>query len=166
MKKFISVALVSALALSASITAFATDITEQTSDPKQANTAVNFNVDPTYTVIIPETVTLDQKTATDGTVTYEKDLDVKANSVRLLEGKKIEVTMDSDFNLDTSASSTYKLPYTVKVGDNTDAIESGATVAVFETNPQEQTNTLHFAAGNPIYAGDYSDNVTFNIKLV
>lgn len=74
--------------------------------------------------------------------------------------------MESDFNLDTAASSEYKLPYTVKVDDSTEDLINGGTVALFGTNTAEQTSILHFSANNPVYAGDYSDNVTFTIKLV
>ncbi|MDD6447102.1 hypothetical protein ACTQ3M_09055 [Oscillospiraceae bacterium LCP25S3_E10] len=177
MKKFITVALISALALSASITAFAADPTTITPDtdgnpaPNSAPTTVNLNIAPTYTVTIPADITLNETKKYDGAgkltaITYENDLLITAEAVRLAESKKIEVTMESDFNLDTAASSEYKLPYTVKVDDSTEDLINGGTVALFGTNTAEQTSILHFSANNPVYAGDYSDNVTFTIKLV
>lgn len=174
MKKFITMALVSALALSVSITAFATEVkpgTDSNPDPATAPTTVNLNIAPTYTVTIPADITLNETKEYDGagkltSITYKNDLLITAEAVRLAESKKIEVTMESDFNLDTAASSEYKLPYTVKVDDSTEDLTNGGTVALFGTNTAEQTSTLHFSANNPVYAGDYSDNVTFTIKLV
>ena len=37
--------------------------------------------------------------------------------------------------------------------------------ADFETKTGEQKVTLHFAADNPPYAGDYSDTVMFNLAV-
>lgn len=172
MKKIITLALAGIMALSATATAFAADTVvnpdpDNNYNPKPANgeTSVSFSVAPTYTVTIPGAVELDK--TVKNPITYEKDLTITASAgVRLLEGKNIQVTMDSDFELATDASATYKLPYTVKVGDDTGAITNGSVVALFGTDTEEQTSTLHFAAGNPTYAGDYKDTVTFNIAIV
>lgn len=165
MKKIITLALAAIMALSATATAFAADSTvNQDSQNQNANTAVTFTVSPTYTVTIPAEVVL-EKTGTE-TVTYEKDLTITASAgVRLLEGKKIQVTMDSDFELATDASAAYKLPYTVKVG-NQEITAVNNEVAEFTTSTDAQTSVLRFAAGNPTYAGDYKDTVTFNIAIV
>lgn len=116
---------------------------------------------------IPADVTLDRKTGTDGTITYEKDLTVSASDVRLLEGKKVRVTLDSSFKLTTGAQGAkYELPYTVKVGTSGSAITSGDVVADFTTlDSNKWSSTLHFAAENPTYAGDYKDTVIFNIAV-
>lgn len=167
MKKLLSMPLALTLVLTASTSVFAADI-NQDSTPKTANTTVKFNVDPAYTVTIPADVTLDRKTGTDGTITYEKDLTVSASDVRLLEGKKVQVTLESSFKLTTSAQGAkYELPYTVKVGTSGSAITSGDVVADFTTLDSDKwSSTLHFAAENPTYAGDYKDIVTFNIAVV
>ena len=167
MKKLLSMPLALTLVLTASKSVFAADI-NQDSTPKTANTTVKFNVDPAYTVTIPADVTLDRKTGTDGTITYEKDLTVSASDVRLLEGKKVQVTLESSFKLTTSAQGAkYELPYTVKVGTSGSAITSGDVVADFTTLDSDKwSSTLHFAAENPTYAGDYKDIVTFNIAVV
>ena len=167
MKKLLSMPLALTLVLTASTSVFAADI-NQDSTPKTANTTVKFNVDPAYTVTIPADVTLDRKTGTDGTITYEKDLTVSASDVRLLEGKKVQVTLESSFKLTTSAQGAkYELPYTEKVGTSGSAITSGDVVADFTTLDSDKwSSTLHFAAENPTYAGDYKDIVTFNIAVV
>ena len=134
-------------------------------DPDKGNTAVSFNVGPTYEITIPDTVKL-EKVENDGVVTYEKNMTITASAgVRLKEKQTIQVTMDSDFALTTDADAEYSLPYTVKVGNSQDAIESGDVVATFTTKTDEQTSTLSFSAGNPTYAGEYKDTVTFNIAL-
>ena len=167
MKKLLSMPLALTLVLTASTSVFAADINQNSSSQK-ADTAVTFKVDPAYTVTIPTDVTLDQKTGTDGTITYEKDLTVSASNVRLLEGKKVQVTLDSSFKLTTGEQGAkYELPYTVKVGTSGSAITSGDVVADFTTLDSDKwSSTLHFAAENPTYAGDYKDTVTFNIAVV
>ena len=168
MKKLLTIMLALVMVLSLSVTALAADIT-QDSDPKTGTTNVTFNVDPTYTVTIPATVELEKKTAADETVTYEKDLTVSAENVRLLEGKQIQVTLTSDFTLtnDTqNGGAATNLSYTVTVGDSATPIVTDGVVATFGTSTTEQTSVLHFAAANPTYAGDYSDTVTFTIAVV
>lgn len=166
MKKLLSMPLALTLVLTASTSVFAADINQNSSSQK-ADTAVTFKVDPAYTVTIPTDVTLDQKTGTDGTITYEKDLTVSASNVRLLEGKKVQVTLDSSFKLTTGEQGAkYELPYTVKVGTSGSAITSGDVVADFTTLDSDKwSSTLHFAAENPTYAGDYKDTVIFNIAV-
>ncbi|MBS5480188.1 MAG: hypothetical protein KHX46_03500 [Clostridiales bacterium] len=167
MKKLLPLVLALVMALSVSATAFAADTTiNQDSAGKTGSTAVTFHVDPTYTVTIPEKVEL-TKVDDGGTITYESDLTVTAAAgVRLLAGEVIQVTLKSgsDFNLSTAADAAYKLPYTVTVGNNT--IANDGVVATFGTNNEAQTATLHFAAGNPTYAGDYSDTVIFTLAIV
>lgn len=166
MKKLLSIALTLALALSFSVTAFAEDhtVTEKDNLPITKDTTVNFTVEPTYTVTIPSTVVL-TKDAESGD--YEQDAEIIASAgVRLLEGQTIQITLDSDFKLTTDAeAATYELPYTVTV-DNEEIDAENKVVATFDTSTVAQKETLHFSAENPEYAGNYSDNVIFNISIV
>lgn len=174
MKKLLSLVLALALALSLSVTAFAGDTTispnpddDYKPTPSTADTSVEFNVAPTYTITIPAKVELDKKTNTaTGTVTYEKDEIITASAgVRLLNGQRIQVTLsagEDGFVLTSGESAT--LDYTVTV--NNEEIQNGGTVATFGTNTTQQTSTLHFAANDPTYAGEYSDIVTFTISIV
>lgn len=163
MKKLLAVVLALALALSLTATAFAADINQDTSS-QTGSTNVTFNVDPTYTVKIPESVALD-KVDTNGVITYEKTADITADAgVRLHENEQIQVTLNGDFVLKTSDTATYTLPYTVTVGAK--SINSGDVVANFGTSLDAQTSTLHFAAENPQYAGEYKDTVVFTIAIV
>ena len=170
MKKLLTIMLALVMVLSLPVTALAAgNSIDQGSTSKIGNTTVTFNVDPTYTVTIPATVELEKKTAADETVTYEKDLTVSAENVRLLEGQQIQVTLTSDFTLtnDTqNGGAATNLSYTVTVGDSATPIVTDGVVATFGTSTTEQTSVLHFAAANPTYAGDYRDTVTFTISVV
>ncbi len=168
-KKALSILLALALCGIMPLTAFAadTEIKPETT-PKTGDTQVTFNVDPTYTITIPAEITL-AKTDADGTVQYIGNGTLKANEgLRLLEDEKIEVRLtDCDYQLDTAATAAYKLPYTVKAG-TADITADSNLVATFTTeeNATEQTSELTFTAGDPKYAGDYSDTVTFTIAVV
>lgn len=189
MKKIITLALAAIMALSATATAFAVDSTEinpdgepqnpdsaveivgidQDSEKQYADTAVTFTVDPTFIIIIPATVELIETPEydTEGNltaITYENDLTVSAESVRLPENQAISVTLDSDFELEDDQNPSNTLPYTVSVGDQ-EITADNAEVALFGTSKTEQTSVLHFAAENPEYAGTYSDTVTFYLDL-
>lgn len=181
MKKLLCFTLAAVLAAALAAPAFAEDATvnqnntvTQNSTEKTASTTVQFKIDSTYIVTIPATVELGKVTAQDGTVTYEKDLTVTASNVRLNEKKELKVSLESDYKLSVNSTVlTYKLPYTVtaKQGDAneksvTDDSEDSKECARFVTDTNEQTVTLHFAADNPTYAGDYSDTVTFNLAVV
>lgn len=164
MKKIITLALVSALALTASITTFATDITPETSDPKEADTDIVFEVKPTYTITIPSEITLEQKTE-NGVTTYEKVLEITADSVKLPKTKQIVVTMTGDFEFKADDTDQSTVDYTVTVGNSTAAIANGDRVATFSTNTAKQSSKLNFKADEPEYAGKYKDTVTFNITI-
>lgn len=172
MKKLLSLVLVLALALSLSVTAFAADTTIEPDtngepNPSTADTSVEFNVASTYTITIPAKVELEKKTDTGtGAVTYEQDEIITASAgVRLLNGQSIQVTLSAGtdgFVLTSGESAT--LDYTVTV--NSTKIENNGVIATFETSQTAQTSTLHFAADDPTYAGQYSDTVTFTIAIV
>ncbi|MDD6488722.1 MAG: hypothetical protein PUG48_02760 [Clostridia bacterium] len=157
MKKIITLALVSAMALSVSATVFATNITPQTSD--WCNTNITYSVAPTYTVTIPDTVTL-------GT-----SADVSANNVVVAKGSKVVVklTGTSGTNNAFTVKNTEgeELAYTVKNGTNN--VNVGDTVLT--VNPESATTgsaTLDFNApdANSIkYSGTYSGTVTFTVSI-
>lgn len=172
MKKLLCFTLTALLAAALAVPAFADDTKTLNGSKLSDTTEVKFSVQPTYTVTIPATVELGKVTAQDGTVTYEKDLTLTAGNVRLNENEKLKVSLTSDYKLSVnSAALTYELPYTVKAtttNPNTskDVTTTDTEVATFGTNTTDQTVTLHFAAQNPTYAGDYKDTVTFNLAMV
>ena len=154
MKKLFAVILAVALMASMSVTAFAANTTG-------GSTEVSFNVDPTYTVTIPATVELN-KVDTEGVVTYENDYTIEAVAgVRLKKNEYIEVTVASDFEMTTEQGAT--LDYTITKDGN--AVANNGVVAEFETNKSAQSTTIHIAANDPDYAGEYKDTVTFTVAV-
>ena len=155
MKKLFAVILAVAMLATMSVTAFAANTTG-------GSTEVSFNVDPTYTVTIPATVELAKETAGDGTVTYENDYTLTAQAgVRLKKNEYIEVTVASDFTMQTTEGAT--LAYSITAGGN--AVANNGVVADFATDKAEQTATIHIAANDPDFAGEYTDTVTFTLTV-
>ena len=154
MKKIITFILTLALMATTSVIVFA----ENTAG---GSTDVSFSVDPTYTVTIPETVEL-EKVDTNGVVTYEKDYTLTAEAgVRLKKNEYIEVTVASDFEMTTLEGAT--LAYTI-IADQS-AVSNNGIVAEFDTNKAAQTATIHIAADDPDFAGEYFDTVTFTLEV-
>ena len=155
MKKLFALILAVVMIATMSTTAFAANTTG-------GSTEVSFNVDPTYTVTIPATVELAKETAGDGTVTYENDYTLTAQAgVRLKKGEYIEVTVASDFEMITEQGAT--LDYTI-TAENA-AVANNGVVATFGTDKNAQSTTIHIAANDPDYAGEYKDTVTFTVAV-
>lgn len=177
MKKLLCFTLSAVLAAALAVPAFAdtsvlptsapqTNVTQSSTEQK-AETTVQFTITPAYTVTIPGTVELTKKTDADTkTITYEKDFNITAADVRLNEGKTLRISLASDYTLE---SGTTKLAYTVTAKQGTAAAKAVTSedpvCADFETKTDVQTATLHFAASNPPYAGDYKDTVMFNLAV-
>ena len=154
MKKLFALILAVVMIATMSVTAFAANTTG-------GSTEVKFTVDPTYTVTIPATVELN-KVEDNGTVTYENDYTLTAQAgVRLKKGEYIEVTVASDFEMTTTEGAT--LAYTITAGGND--VANNGIVAEFDTDKAEQTATIHIAANDPDYAGEYEDTVTFTVAV-
>ena len=154
MKKLFAFILTVAMLATMSVTAFAANTTG-------GETEVSFNVDPTYTITIPATVELERQ-EDNGTVTYENDYTIGANAgVRLKKNEYIEVTVASDFEMTTTEGAT--LAYTITAEDA--AVATGGVVAEFATDKNAQSTTIHIAANDPDYAGEYKDNVTFTVAV-
>ena len=154
MKKLFAVILTVAMLATMSVTAFA-------ANRPVGETEVSFKVDPTYIVTIPATVTLN-KVEDNGTVTYENDYTLTAQAgVRLKKGEYIEVTVASNFEMTTQEGAT--LAYGITAAGN--SVDNNGVVAEFDTDKLEQTATIHIAAADPDYAGEYKDTVTFTVAV-
>ena len=159
MKKLFALILAVVMIATMSVTAFAAEIGPE-ANASQGSPEVSFNVDPTYTVTIPATVEL-KKVDTEGVITYENDYTLTAEAgVRLKKNEYIEVTVASDFIMTTTEGAT--LEYGITANDT--AVANDGIVAEFDTNKSQQTTTIHIAANDPDYAGDYSDTVTFTVS--
>ena len=146
MKKLLTLALVGAMLTATGITAFA------------ETTNVSYNVDPSYTVSIPASVTLG-----DADVTA----DITASDVILEDGKQIKVDLTAASN--TASGSTFNakngdsaVTYTI-TGD--EAIAVGDTVATFTA---DGSKTLTFSAADKsaaTAAGAHTETLTFTIGV-
>ena len=160
MKKLFALILPVFLLATMSVTVFAAEIGPR-ANASQGSTEVSFKVDPTYIVTIPATVTLN-KVEDNGTVTYENDYTLTAQAgVRLKKGEYIEVTVASDFEMTTTEGAT--LAYTITAEDA--AVANNGVVATFGTDKNAQSTTIHIAANDPDYAGEYKDTVTFTVAV-
>ena len=133
--------------------------------PGTAPTLVEFSVDPTYTVTIPAKVTLED----NGEGIYTNSGTIKAEGVKLAEGKEIVVSLTSasKFNMQTAGAPEYKLPYTAEgaFGKLTDK-EAGGIVAKFATSTTVQNTPVTFTTDEtPKYAGTFTDPVVFTIEV-
>ena len=161
-KKILTIALVCAMMSAAAITVNAEPITPQTSDPKNGSTDVSYQVDPTYTITIPESVTLSK----DNTV----NADITAADVLLEKGKKITVTLTGASNTTGEGTATFNAKnnesvatYTIAAGST--AVALGGEVASFTT---DGTQALTFSAANTddiIFAGAHTETLTFTIAV-
>ena len=162
MKKLASFVLTLAMAAVCAAPAMAAgnQITESTSN--SCGTKVTFTIAPAYTVTIPSEVTLEKKEGE--TVTYEKDLKLKASNVRLNQDKKLQVTIADGSILTLESAEHAKLNYTITVGST--EVSANSVVATFTTQAAEQTATLHIKANDPPFAGDYKGTLKFTIAVV
>ncbi|MEG2507449.1 MAG: hypothetical protein RSA93_07220 [Longicatena sp.] len=145
-----------------STTAFAAEI-NQGSTEKSGNTAVTFNVDPTYTVTIPTAIKLTE-TKTAGIITYKGSDTITTSAVRLNKGEKVKLAITSDFTMTSTKNAMQS--YTATVDGATSSLVSGGEVARFGTSKAAQSVTLNYLAGDPEFAGDYKDTVTFTLSVV
>lgn len=160
MKKLFALILTVAMLATMSVTAFAAEIDQDTPAPKDGSTNVYFSVDPTYTVTIPAKVEL-QKIDTDGAITYENDYTIEAAAgVRLKKNEYIEVTVASDYVMQTPQGATLDYTITKDAAALVDSI-----VAEFDTDKAAQTSVIHIAANDPDFAGEYTDTVTFTLTV-
>lgn len=160
MKKVFAVLLAFVLLAVLSVPAFAAELGPD-ANASQGSAEVKFNVDPTYTITIPAIVELNKVENTDG-ITYENDYTLTALAgVRLKKNEYIEVTVASDFEMTTDEGAT--LAYEIIVGNT--AVATNGVVADFDTDKNEQTATIHIAANDPDFAGEYEDTVIFTLEV-
>ena len=130
--------------------------------PSTAGMDVSYEVSPTYTVVIPASVTL--------SATADTTRDITAEDVKLEQGSKIVVTLDEASN--TASGTTFH----AKIGDSTAtySINDGAigvdtsnnTIAEFDTKTGDQFATLTFSkAEGATYAGTHTETLTFGIAV-
>lgn len=160
MKKLLTLLLTAALATAAATTAFAAEIKSDTNGnptPTKSDTTVTYNVDSTYTVTIPASVTL------GGTAT------VSASNVKINKGQTLKVTLskanenDNTFKVKANGA---ELTYTVKKGTTDIAVGSEVLAVNSTTSGNDLKAELSFIAPkSTTYAGDYTGTVTFTVSV-
>lgn len=159
MKKILTLALVAAMLTATGITAFAAPITAG-SDPKTAGTTVNYQVDPTYTITIPDQVELSK------TDTVEKE--ITAEDLLLPHGQKVVVKLSAASN--TASGSTFHAKngdsdaaYTITANNNTVAL--GDEVASFTADGTQPFTFSQADMTNVIFSGRHTEILTFTVSL-
>lgn len=154
MKKILSFTLALVMMLSATVTAFAATV-DQDSVDKTGNTSITYNFAPAYTVTIPATVTLGD-TAT-----------VKVENTMLKLGDEVNVkltgTSEADDSFKVTTAQGAELTYTVKDGDT--VINVGDTVISCASQVNDTADLFFTAPTSVQYAGDYSGTVTFTVSV-
>ena len=128
-----------------------------TSCPDQRGMNVTYTVDPTYTVTIPETVTI----GAEGT---EKT--VSAEGVIVKKGQYVSVTLAENNSFTVKTTEGAELPYTVTANGETIAA-GGEILAVNPADGKNGTATLTFDIDESAikYAGTYTGSATFTIAV-
>ena len=158
MKKLFALILAIALMATMSITVSAENNTFNYDENPQSNgTTVTYEVAPTYTVTIPETVTI----GADGT---EKT--VSAENVVVEKGQYVSVTLAADNNFTVKTAEGAELAYTVTA--NSENIAAGGEIlAVNPADGKTGTATITFDIDESAiqYAGTYTGTATFTIAV-
>ena len=138
---------------------------EDVSKEQTATTSVVLDAQAMYIVTIPATIELKE---VDGSAIYSGSGEITANSVHLNEGKKLEVTLQSDFQLDAQNNA---LAYEAATDANFDQkIQTGGVVGHFVASTGAAADvplSIYFKTTQALtYAGTYKDTVTFSFKEV
>lgn len=148
MKKLLSLALILAMVLTMSVTAFAQEITGES-----GSTDITYTANESYVVTIPDSMKVGE------------DANVSVKDVVLAANKQLTVSVSSE-----QYNNGWKLKngdetigYTLKI-DNTDVANNGTVLTV--KSGDEVTKTLKTTlTGTAKYSGTYTDTLTFNIEL-
>ena len=123
MKKFVTLLLTAALAVTAATTAFADTKIEPGPDsspnPASGDMDVTYTVKPSYTVTIPANITLNTAAPSTATVT--------ATDVTIPNGQKVRVTLNSKNNFYVITNEGARGTYTVKKDNSTTPISVSYT---------------------------------------
>lgn len=165
MKKFVTLLLTAALAVTATTTAFADDTatqigpgTDGSPNPSSGDMNVTYTVNPSYTVTIPATVTLDSDSKSSTATIVVKDVTVDF-------GKKVKVALNKGtFKVTTDEGAT--LPCKVMKGTDKNLVNDNGTVLEVAPASKNGSETLTFAITDPVvYSGTYTGTVTFEVSV-
>ena len=121
---------------------------------------VEYVAEPVYTVVIPESVTLEDATVTEQIQIYGETAE---DNVVIPRGKTINVALTESangFNVKNADGET--IAYTVN-GENT--TEALSAVAGCAANAHTSTEITFAKTGDDVYSGTYSDNLVFTVSI-
>ena len=123
-------------------------------------TMVEYVAEPVYTVVIPESVTLEDTEVTGQILIYGETAE---DNVVIPRGKTINVALTASangFNVKNADGET--IAYTVNGENDT---ENLTTVAECAANANSPTDITFTKTGTDVYSGTYSDNLVFTVSL-
>ena len=123
-------------------------------------TNVEFIAEPVYTVVIPESVTLEDTEVTGQILIYGETAE---DNVVIPRGKTINVALTASangFNVKNADGET--IAYTVNGENDTEKL---TTVAECAANANSTTDITFTKTGTDVYSGTYSDNLVFTVSL-
>ena len=122
-------------------------------EPETQTTTVTYQVDPTFTVTIPATVTLGETAK------------IEVENVVVEKGKQVEVALTEANDFKVATTEGAELTYTVKNGE-TEVAEGDTVLAVNPKDGKAGETTLSFVVPTEIqYAGTYTGTATFTIAV-
>lgn len=122
---------------------------------------------PTYTVIVPESISADDLVRTPETSYYKEEFTVNVTEVFNLDGKKIEVRVYGDNGVFAlkNADGSSTLPYEVFSNENVEnALQSGDVFATF-TKVGETSGFIRINQKNITAADTYTGNLRFSFSV-
>lgn len=165
MKKSLSLILALLLTLVMAAPAWADDVSISAEGDIQGGTTLTYEVDPSFTVTIPDAVSLSKADGTgSSTVKVSAGVLIPFGEVLTVKVSSAQYG-DSSFRLKTAVTDDY-LKYTIKLGAATEALANNATVlTISEKNAADTTVTLNYAAETPTKSGEYTDKLTFTVAV-
>ena len=170
MKKIFAIALVIVMMAAISIPAFAAEVVGSDTGALSNKTEIEYGVDQTYTVTIPDKIDIDVNRNGTGTV--------KVENACIPAGTKIKVSVNSDntpandsqntwelWDAATSGTKAQPVGYTISV--DSQALTRGAT---FLQAPSAVTftaveKTLNIAVNKTMQVATYKDFLTFSVAI-
>lgn len=164
MKKLVSAAVISVMALDLlQIHSFAADIT-QDSTSKSGEINVNYDMETEYTVTIPASVNF-----TENEKTIDRPL--QATGVRIEAGKALNITISSrnDFTMKHTKNSGSGIDYHLMINNTTIPNVNNYNVLTVNAGEDSGRAILSFVTelnkDNALYTGNYTDTITFKVSV-
>lgn len=169
MKKIFAIALVIVMMAAISVPAFAAELTGNAEATLGQTTHITYGVDQTYTVTIPETITIDKTNRTgSGDVTVDKVCIPAGKNIKISVTSATEPTSPNKWELKDSAASGTKaanVGYSITV-DSTE-LSRGDTflTAASAVSFTAVTKKLNIAVNPTMQVATYEDYLTFSVAI-